>query len=248
MSNNPIMDFLSKIKESYITYTDKMINFGEIDIDKLPINYDTELYIDLPDMVEIPELAISGPLHRYLMSVRDILKYLDEEVPIKICNEKHLDNIYILGLMYNDMLEKRKREDNKFSTMQPIKQGLEVLRKMMHKHNYDNLAINPNKENNSVDYIFEDEKGDKLMSHKISTEEMIFDLNRVLNDSKDEEIRKRAMNRLKNNKKSLYDSIVQGRNIKSKKELRENMAKNAKSFGKEANSPESNYEDIDLDM
>ena len=123
---------INKGQEFINRMNNKIMNIGEIDISKLKFNYDTLIYVSIPNMVEIPELNIIGPVPRFLMSTRNILKYLDEEIDIGIVNKEHLENLYILAKLYNGMLEKRKQEGKTpYGYLKPLKMAIIKLEKMM---------------------------------------------------------------------------------------------------------------------
>ena len=123
---------INKGQEFINRMNNKIINIGEIDISKLKFNYDTLIYVSIPNMIEIPELNIIGPIPRYLMTTRNVLKYLDEEIDIGIVNKVHLENLYILAKLYNGMLEKRKQEGNTpYGYLKPLKMAITKLERMM---------------------------------------------------------------------------------------------------------------------
>ncbi len=123
---------INKGQEFINRMNNKIMNIGEIDISKLRFNYDTLIYVSIPNMVEIPELNIIGPVPRFLMTTRNILKYLDEEIDIGIVNKEHLENLYILAKLYNGMLEKRKQEGKTpYGYLKPLKMAIVKLEKMM---------------------------------------------------------------------------------------------------------------------
>lgn len=123
---------INKGQEFINRMNNKILNIGEIDINKLKFNYDTMIYVSIPNMIEIPELNVIGPVPRFLMTTRNILKYLDEEIDIGIVNKEHLENLYILAKLYNGMLEKRKQEGNTpYGYLKPLKMAIIKLEKMM---------------------------------------------------------------------------------------------------------------------
>lgn len=123
---------VNKGQEFINRMNNEIMNIGEIDVSKLKFNYDTLIYVSIPNMVEIPELNVIGPVPRFLMTTRNILKYLDEEVDIGIVNKEHLENLYILAKLYNGMLEKRKKEGNTpYGYLKPLKLAITKLERMM---------------------------------------------------------------------------------------------------------------------
>lgn len=127
-----LTEAIDSITNSIRNISTAMVDFGEIDINKLKFNYDTKIYVNIPYGVEIPELSIIGPMRTYLMTTRNILKYLDEKIDIEVCNKNHLEDLYLLAKIYNLMLEKRKNEDSyKYNTLKPLSEAIYRLEKMM---------------------------------------------------------------------------------------------------------------------
>lgn len=129
---NELKGLFDKGQEFINHMNNEIMNIGEIDVSKLKFNYDTLIYVSIPNMVEIPELNVIGPVPRFLMTTRNILKYLDENIDIGIVNKTHLENLYILAKLYNGMLEKRKKEGKTpYGYLKPLKTAIIKLEKMM---------------------------------------------------------------------------------------------------------------------